>query len=89
MANKIHEIENGKLYVHDSGAYVSVRNDERFFTMYSKDDKPIGTLMRPRIGQRPSLWEVFDLDGARLVARFTSYVTFVRAVTLLVERKAL
>lgn len=54
--------EHGRVY---SSALlkVDIDNRERFFTVYDMADKPVATIIRPRMYDRTARWEAFKTDG--------------------------
>jgi hypothetical protein len=47
-----------------NGFNVSIRSDERFFTIYDSFDEPCGTITRPRVADRNGKWESHLPNGA-------------------------
>jgi len=43
--------------------HMTVRQDERFFTVYDNSGNPVGTVSRPRVTDRIRYWTVSTLDG--------------------------
>lgn len=58
--------EHGRVYS-SSKITVDIDNRERFFTVYDMNEKPVATIIRPRVYSKDR-WEVSNTDGT-LIAR--------------------
>lgn len=62
------------------GYQVVIRSDDRFFTVYDSEEKPVATITRPRVIGKEKLWRAARTDGTEIDNGFIGPRLAMRAI---------